>query len=225
MHTADLSQSPSEALALTTPPTRPPIPQRPNFASNADSIGLGAPVTAQSAQEAPTAVQALAGSNHDVVANRRAIRLANMSAAEVLKAELGALTPVKPAASSPQKTTTEAKSPVQSLSASGSSASLMSIDDDQMDIPGLGKNRNIDLTVPEVETNENSRQTEEDTSFPHTKDSSTDADTFLAGVKRKLEDDEEDEDTVSDEEAPSFALKVNADGSVEQEDTIKLVFF
>ena len=47
-------------------------------------------------QNAPKAIQAWGGSNRDVVANRRAIRMANMSAAEVLKAELAGLSPVKP---------------------------------------------------------------------------------------------------------------------------------
>jgi 5'-3' exoribonuclease 2 len=80
----------------------PSLPKRPtyDFAASADSIGLGAKPTAESRANLDTAAQALAGSNRDVVANRRAIRLANMSAAEVLKAELAGLSPVKPSANS-----------------------------------------------------------------------------------------------------------------------------
>ncbi len=98
--------TPSAALGLTSgpiPPAHPSLPPRHNydFAAKADSIGLGASATPESIQMAPLAAQALAGSNRDVVANRRAIRMANMSAAEVLKAELsGGLQPVKPSVSS-----------------------------------------------------------------------------------------------------------------------------
>src|SRR5262249_54067256 len=92
---ANLKGGPSPLIQLTSSPTVPPVhpslPQRPlyNFAVTADSIGFGAPPTAQSVQNAPTAALALAGTNRDVVANRRAIRMANMSAAEMLKAEMG----------------------------------------------------------------------------------------------------------------------------------------
>ncbi|KAG1786321.1 5'-3 exoribonuclease [Suillus plorans] len=89
---------PSAKLGLTASTTSlSSLPQRADnaFAAKADSIGLGAPRNAQSLEVAPVSAQALAGSNRDVVANRAAIRMANMSAAEMLKAELSGLIPVK----------------------------------------------------------------------------------------------------------------------------------
>jgi hypothetical protein len=44
----------------------------------------------------------------------------------------------------------------------------------------------------------------------------------IIGVKRKA-DEQEDEEEEEEEEAPSNALKVNADGTVEQEDKVKCV--
>jgi len=61
----------------------------------ADSIGMGGIKDADAINNAGTATWALGGSNHDVVANRAAIRMANLSAAETLKAELASLMPVK----------------------------------------------------------------------------------------------------------------------------------
>ncbi|KAJ7893844.1 hypothetical protein B0H14DRAFT_828825 [Mycena olivaceomarginata] len=56
----------------------------------------------------PVASQAPAGSNRDVIANRRAIRMANLSAAEMLRAELSGAVPVKPNLSLPAKPATTA---------------------------------------------------------------------------------------------------------------------
>jgi 5'-3' exoribonuclease 2 len=68
------------------PPIHPSLPQRPAF-------DVAAPAqSSQPSSHAPQAAPAQDGiklaSNHDVVANRRAIRMANMNAAEMLKAEL-----------------------------------------------------------------------------------------------------------------------------------------
>lgn len=52
-----------------------------------DSEAVDPAVPAQNGHSAVT----LGGSNHDVVANRKAIRMANMSAAEALKAEMAGL--------------------------------------------------------------------------------------------------------------------------------------
>ncbi|KAG7097258.1 hypothetical protein E1B28_004624 [Marasmius oreades] len=117
------------------------LPQRPmsnhNFAAKADSIGLGAPQTEESLKHLPSAQQALAGSNHDVVKNRAAIRLANMSAAEVLKAEIDALVPVKRSASSitkkpdlslPPKPEQETVTPPASLAATRMSAGSVALE-------------------------------------------------------------------------------------------------
>ena len=100
-----MTSLPTAPTVPAPPPLHPSLPKRPtyDFAANADSIGLGAKPTAESLANLSTAAQALGGSNRDVVANRRAIRLANMSAAEVLKAELAGLSPVKPLAKPPSK--------------------------------------------------------------------------------------------------------------------------
>ena len=236
-------------MALTAPPTaptstsnviHPSLPQRPsyNFAASADSIGLGAAPTPQSIRNAPTAAQALAGSNRDVVANRRAIRMANMSAAEVLKAQLNGLSPVKPSAKA---------SPV---SVPKPEQINESVDDDMDGVPGLGAfSRQMDPPpslppppVPQLPRSQTPAEGDADADGeldPDTKMLSADSEAvagedldILAGAKRKFEEgpgsDEPVEDVVTIEEddddpTPSLTLKVNSDGTAEQEDHVKLV--
>ncbi len=223
--TAPASAPASNGVTSATNGTRPPLPQRPvyDFAANADSIGLGAAPTAESIQHGPTAAQALGGSNRDVVHNRRAIRMANMSAAEVLKAELAGLSPLKPSASS--KTVSPPK-PSDSQP------------DNAIDIPGLGSfarhNDTLSVQPSDVETNicesDMDADGDPDPDEKMTSDHEGDAN-ISVGIKRKFEEgpgtvDEdavEDEVTIEEEEdtAAVPALKVNADGTVEQEDTVK----
>jgi 5'-3' exoribonuclease 2 len=170
---------------------------------------------------APLAAQALAGSNRDVVANRRAIRMANMSAAEVLKAELAGLQPVKPSSSSlPPKpvaatsatTQIAAQLPAKPMMSPVTETSTISIPPtngalghaDDMEVDEFGRARR-----PEPEGD------------------------AVAGHKRPFEegpgapDVEDDVVTVEendDDPAPGadpLAYKVNADGTVTQEDTVK----
>ncbi|KAJ7937328.1 exoribonuclease 2 [Mycena leptocephala] len=250
---------PSSSLALTAPPTAPsgapvhhPLPPRPSFAANADSMGFGAPPTVQSSQNAPTAAQALAGSNRDVVANRRAIRMANMSAAEMLKAELSGAVPVKPNLSLPAKPATSAPGTDTFLpppSDSSSSLSNGTLADHNEDVPGFGNHHTStstvsdspddrkDAAVPVEPTLENDAEGDIDTDEPMNGDSAADvaADAFMTsdddlagGVKRKLSDvDDTADETLGDDEddAPpdvSVRLKVNSDGTVDQEDTVQL---
>lgn len=247
----DFAAGPSQTLALKTPNTdvimdgssnstlHPSLPQRPSssydFSANADSIGLGAAPTPESVQNAPTAAQALAGSNRDVVANRRAIRMANMSAAEVLKAELSGLSPLKPSALSKPAPPPPAQSDMQV--------------DEVADIPGLGAHKrknSISVPVPppappyvrpetpgESDTDADGEPDLDSKMFANeTKTAGNDegnvTDTAV-GTKRKFEEgpgsDDAIEDVVveeDDEDAPAVAvLKVNSDGTVEQEDTVK----
>ncbi|KAJ6510089.1 XRN 5'-3' exonuclease N-terminus-domain-containing protein [Mycena vitilis] len=249
---------PSSSLALTAAPTAPsgppvhhPLPPRPSFAANADSMGFGAAPTVQSSQNAPIAAQALAGSNRDVVANRRAIRMANMSAAEMLKAELSGAVPVKPNLSLPAKPATTAPGtdtflppPPPPDSSSLSNGTLP--DDDDEGVPGFGNHHTStsnlsdppddhnDAPMPVEPNPENDAQGDVDTDEPMNGDSVTadpnvnsDDDSALGGVKRKLSDMEDvGEETLGDEDdAPpdvSVRLKVNADGTVDQEDTVQL---
>ena len=234
-------------MALTAPPTaptsssnviHPSLPQRPsyNFAANADSIGLGAAPTPQSIRNAPTAAQALAGSNRDVVANRRAIRMANMSAAEVLKAQLNGLSPVKPSAKD------------SSVPASKSEPMNANVDDVMDGVPGLGAlSRQREPSpplppppVPQLPRSQTPAESDADTELdPDTKMLSADSEAaagevldLLAGAKRKFEEgpgsDEPAEDVMIEEDdddpTPSLTLKVNSDGTAEQEDHVKLVY-
>ena len=236
-------------MALTAPPTaptsssnaiHPSLPQRPsyNFAANADSIGLGAAPTPQSIRNTPTAAQALAGSNRDVVANRRAIRMANMSAAEVLKAQLNGISPVKPSAK------------VSPVPVSQPEPMNEFVDDDTDGVPGLGafsRQRNPSPSlppppVPQLPRSQTPTESDADADGeldPDTKMLSADSQgvagevlDILAGAKRKFEEgpgsDEPAEDVAmieDDDDDPtlSLTLKVNSDGTAEQEDHVKLV--
>lgn len=257
---------PSPTLGLTVAPTapnstpnlsalHPSLPQRPvgyDFAANADSIGLGAAPTPQSMQYAPAAVQALAGSNHDVVANRRAIRMANMSAAQTLKAEISGLRSVKPDPPSPSK-------PL-SMPVSQSPTSPPLASEDPNEIPGFTSHQRSNsgaelvsiarpskMSVVRSETpaaSDMDAEGEPDTEPMLTDDvpgNVDDVDAILAGAKRKFEEgpgssddaadttdvvlleDDDDDDAPPDETSLALKVKVNADGTVEQEDTVKFV--
>jgi 5'-3' exoribonuclease 2 len=231
------SIGPSASLQLGEPPAaptlHPSLPPRPtyDFAATADSIGLGASPTPESVQHTPTAVQALAGSNRDVVANRRSIRMANMSAADVLRAELGGGSakldlslPMKPISSA---ISSSAAAPSASLDAARMSmplpkASTTSSDDaageDQEEFPGLGG------TTSDLPS---------ETALDTAKMDVTIADDETHGTKRTYEEgpgapgDGGDEDITIEEEEEAvltskrLALKVNPDGTVEQEDTVR----
>jgi len=212
--------TPSAKLGLTASTTLlSSLPQRAeNFTAKADSIGLGAPRNAQSLESAPVAAQALAGSNRDVVANRAAIRMANMSAAEMLKAELSGLMPVKPSASKPE--------PVVSNPPPKTDDESM----DDMDIPGLG---NAPSALEVVHDGTGIVGFESSNSVVCPVDEPA---TSVTGVKRKLENIEgEDPDEVTpldeessednDNEDSSYALVIRADGSVEQADNVRYAKF
>ncbi|KAH8106273.1 exoribonuclease 2 [Cristinia sonorae] len=214
---SDVNDSgPSSALNLTAGPTAPStltglasLPSKPlasnDFAAHADSIGLGGPKTSETAQLAPKAAQALAGSNRDVVKNRRAIRMANMSAAEMLKAERAGLTPLKPSKS------TEAEDPLPEAAPppvlNTPTATADSVDD------SIAEEHSVAQMPSDISMGDAL------------------ADESLHGVKRKIDDVIEDDtaDAIGSEEddappdvQPTYELKLNSDGSVEQEDTVKL---
>jgi 5'-3' exoribonuclease 2 len=227
------------------------------------------------------AAQALAGSNHDVVANRRAIRLANMSAAEMLKAELSGSPPkasalpqkqsneldlslpLKPlgtlSVNSPPPVTAAATaifaSPSPSVAASVEATSMSVEDGMDHEIPGLPR---VPFAIPSPPATEGADEDVaaepraddmpnsplEDVAVREAVDSllasiDTSGDDRgpveeevvkpVAGVKRKLDDMEEDVEVgASDEDEPppvisALAMTVNPDGTVEQEDQVKLV--
>jgi 5'-3' exoribonuclease 2 len=134
--------------------------------------------------------------------------MANMSAAEVLKAELGGLQP----GSSPATSSTAIDSPVIKDPIPVTASDVVEEDE----IPGLGGDSFME-TSRETETLVGTAEIE----------MSAAAENFLHGVKRKLEEAEDSDSTppIPDEDEESgkgpLALKVNTDGTVEQEDTVK----
>ncbi|GJE84895.1 5'-3' exoribonuclease 2 [Phanerochaete sordida] len=238
---------PSSSLNLGGAPMAPPTvaasaPASPSkkqagqdFAAKADSIGLGGPKTNETEQFAGQAAQAWGGSNHDVVANRRAIRMANMSAAEVLKAELAGLTPVKPSANAFTSDATPAAPPSQATvdgDVPPAVAANAEPSDESMDIPGLGAGPNVSepiVDAMEEDTPQNGEAEDTPGEAP--------ASESPHGVKRKLDTVEAEDESVEDSEGDvtlpvedeedaqdttSYALKVNPDGTVDQEDTVRL---
>jgi len=189
----------------------------------ADSIGMGGIKDTDAVNNAGAAAWALGGSNPDVVANRAAIRMANLSAAETLKAELASLMPVKSRAQPPKPIVAPPQPPAAPADFSVGPVSAVEVD---IKVPGLGTsdpetllaNAHVDdMSVDAVEMSSMSTATE---IAP------------VAGVKRPFEtiaDVAVDEDYVGDDDVDaettsaqkSLAYKVNADGTVEQEDTVR----
>ncbi|KAL5530480.1 RAT1 [Sanghuangporus sanghuang] len=97
------SAKPSASLQLAAAPATPTfhgLPPRPNFDSFEDSanqLGLGSPSSGTPDVKA-AAMAAISGTASDWVNNRREIRMANLSAAEMLKAEMMSAIPANPAA-------------------------------------------------------------------------------------------------------------------------------
>lgn len=232
------SSAPTPSAATPRTPTSPIKKQAgQDFAAKADSIGLGGPRTVETEQFAGRATQAWGGSNHDVVANRRAIRMANMSAAEVLKAELASLTPVKPSANAFTSASTPAVPTPQPTGGDAPPAIVANteLSEEGTDIPGLGAGPNTVSTFV-VDTMDEDK--DEDGQRNGTPDATSPESPH--GVKRKhniaeAEDEEaeeaegevtipvEDDDDAESTEVTNYALKVNPDGTVEQEDTVRQV--
>ncbi|KAM5534858.1 hypothetical protein V8D89_011413 [Ganoderma adspersum] len=247
------SVGPNPSLNLTAAPTAPgSLPPRPDFAAKADSIGLGGPKTAETVAFTPTASQALAGSNRDVVANRAAIRLANMSAAEMLKAEMASLIPLKKSSKSATKSSaanSAAPPPATSAPASELPSALNAVNPpmpvtsaDDVDIPGLGGVTPVTSSATETAMSVDPARPVEDGADDvdgeeiraEAEDSIMTDGTESRGMKRTIDEVEaedaedaaelgrSDEDEAPAEADTSYAFKVNADGTVEQEDLVKL---
>lgn len=270
--------TPSPALQSTSAPPSSAsgphgLPARPSFdsfESEANLLGFGSTsTTATPLQPLPlssSVSKAVGGSNRDWVANRRAIRLANMSAAEMLKAEMASLQPVKadsrnsaslsrvtipnsntsflnPTSPSPTPSSVSALAPLVTSVTDTKSSDLTTND---LDLPpGLSfdnppKMATPDPSIPGIsellpDTSEqpatNAMQTIQDI---EPKDESESQEANISGAKRKLdetidnddtfgvEEDEDDDDGAGDASV-SRKLKVNADGSVDQEDTVRYI--
>ena len=168
-----------------------------------------------------------------------------MSAAEVLKAEMAALIPVKKLSRSSTTTSVppaaSPKSPAVKSPSGPIPPPITSAED--VEIPGLGgltsvassshSETNMSVEPPPAAENGTEVEPAGDGAPAGTEDSSMTDGSEPRGVKRSIDEaeDEEAEDAEpsgpSDEEdAPgdkSLALKVNPDGTVEQEDTVKWV--
>lgn len=223
------TEGPSPNLQLTSNPNSVVLSE--DFAAKADSIGLGGPKTEEAARNVSSAAQALAGSASDVVANRAAIRLANMSAAETLKAEMANLMPAKRPSlpAKPAVALPSLPAPVTKSEPVADSLPLVKLEPVQGDVSGLGG------AQPMSVDDAGSEHTGTDT--PMDQD-----DLSVVGKKRSFEevqqdqtqatDDIIDEDIANADDEPdnpedaevakkALALKVNNDGTVEQEDTVK----
>jgi 5'-3' exoribonuclease 2 len=194
-----------------------------DFAMKADSIGMGGIKDTDAVNNAGAAAWALGGSNRDVVANRAAIRMANLSAAETLKAELASLMPVKSRAQPPKPIVAPPPPLAAPVDFSVGPVSAVEVD---MKVPGLGTSDPETLLA---------NAHADDTSVDAVEMSSVSSATEIApvaGVKRPFEtlaDITADEDYVGGDDvdaetasAPkALAYKVNTDGTVEQEDTVR----
>ena len=187
----------------------------------ADSIGMGGIKDTDAVNNAGAAAWALGGSNRDVVANRAAIRMANLSAAETLKAELASLMPVKSRAQHPKPIVAPPPPPAAPVDFN---VGPMSAVEEDIKVPGLGTSDAETLLA-------NSHM--DDTSVDAVEMSSASTATEVApvaGVKRPFEADitvdedyvgGDDEDAETASAQKSLAFKVNTDGTVEQEDTVR----
>ena len=278
--------TPSPALQLTAKPTAPPtfhaLPPKPNFDSfenHANSLGFGPP-TATPMSHTPTAIQAIGGSASDWVRNRASIRMANMSAAEILKAEMAALTPVKSESKqrysrpinnsapspvrAPSITPSEAASAVQ-VEKSPVAENSVSSDNNGPSVPAISTNTNLTSVQNDAEPSAVTAMPASVDSFisetitmakdvPDTPTSISTEITAVApsdsdiitttneippseqvdesprSVKRKFDETqtgdedesiEPDEDDDAPPDAANLTFKVNPDGTVEQEDTVK----
>lgn len=126
-----------------------------------------------------------------------------MSAAEVLKAELAGLMPVKPSAS--------AKLPAPEFDVSDSASDF--------DVPGLG---NAD--PPATASPLHSPSLDESMLSVSSGRKRSAADVEVEDAQIDVEEDiivEGENDSSAEEEEPSYAMVVRADGSVEQVDNVK----
>jgi len=195
-----------------------------DFAAKADSIGLGGVKDAEAISNAGAAAWALGGSNRDVVANRAAIRMANLSAAETLKAELASLVPVKSRVQPPKPIVAPPLPRVAPVEFSIMSATTADVD---IEVPGFGTSDPEALLADAQADATSVNETE-------TRASIVNETTPVVGVKRpfeSLEDTPADDDSAGENDVEAepesttrpLDYKVNSDGTVEQADTVRYV--
>lgn len=173
--------------------------------------------------------------------------MANMSAAEAFKAELAGLAPLKPKAPSSQPQPPGISSPssvtAPALDDSGGSGATKPSADLDEDIPGFEVSPDeVDMTRvdSELETGDDVAKIEPDEEMMSVSPQVADPppeESVVAGSKRKIEEvdsadesgivklDEEDDAPKELEGNGTKKRIVNADGTVEQEDTVRYVRF
>jgi len=209
----------------------PSLPMRPSF----DTFAAPSPTSQKMSQEKAfeAGSKALGGTNSDIVANRSAIRMANMSAAEALKAELSALKPLKPK-SGPPKTDASAAGSFPTLPPPTPSEIQISFNEEDIGIPGLEpvdeptavEQLHDELSIPTEPTEP------PEVSATQTIEQDASSETPTKGVKRKIDELDENEgagledDAIDDKErlenGSAKKRVVHSDGTVESEDTVKL---
>ncbi|KAH9977999.1 XRN 5'-3' exonuclease N-terminus-domain-containing protein [Lactifluus volemus] len=225
LETQSIGTGPSPSLNLTADLNSPR--RLGDFAAKADSIGMGGIKDADAINNAGAAAWALGGSNRDVVANRAAIRMANLSAAETLKAEMASLMPVKSRAQTSKPIVAPPPPATAPIDYSAGPATAAGVD---IAVPGLGIGTGDPPPEPVL-----ANAGADDPSVDGVDMSSApaaDEVVSVTGVKRRYEavaDTPADEDSIGDDDdketdsaSKNLAFKVNADGTVEQEDTVRL---
>lgn len=187
------------------------------------------------------------GSNSDVVANRAALRLANLSAADAMRAELAGAVPLRStsrATLSGNEPAPPAENPSPAPVAGadvGMTATDATTEDVEPSVPAF--NETATNGTPDATANpEFDMDTKPDGETPAVAgvEDSAVADLIAAavstvggdekphGVKRTIDEVETETPSAVEEEpeaeAAKPALKVNADGTVDQEDTVKYGF-
>lgn len=248
----NLTAPPTAPTMPSAQPTRHPLPARPstttnNFAYKADSIGLGGPQSEETAMNASVAIRALGGDNSDVIANRFAIRMANMSAAEMLKAELAGRVPASSSPPPAQSTSDLSVVPANTASATVNITAATSVEGsrlagnptatDESEIPGLGASRVVSESAAHMNVYaspiENATHTDGDAMLDDATLPGDVGENAPRGIKRSFIDDKEEEqnsiedededDEPSPDKSGTLSLKVNPDGTAEQEDLVKWV--
>lgn len=208
----------------------PSLPARPSF----DTFAAPSAQKINHDKAFKIGSKALGGSNSDIVANRSAIRMANMTAAEALKAELAGLKPLKPKGTTtkPAPPMAPPPNPTQQVHQEAIKTEASVELEDEGGIPGLD---NVEEIV-KMDSQEEGPITPIDPSAEDSEVAATVAEqdqqspASSVGTKRKFDEIDsstpdgeivlvEDEDAT--ESAPAKKRIVHADGTVESEDTVR----
>ena len=178
------------------------------------------------------------GTSNDFLEKRREIRMANLSAAEMLKAEMMSAVPVNPAARKKHLAQIRAAAKVEDTAKPPEPSPVEPIPEDQQQQPNINNSTPSSDEQPiAADSPPEANQSEEPIETPN--DVAFDVDSPPHGVKRKADEAEDaegediedydlgpdDEEEEANESSAAPKRVVNPDGTVEQEDTVKQVEF